>query len=59
MDSQNVDIKISQASAGGSDQVSDNNQIVGSISSEPLERYILDLRTDLRNELKSISTINW
>ena len=59
MDSYNIDTRLNLASAEESSQVSENTQTAGSISSEPLDRYIHELRSDLRNELKAISKISW
>ena len=59
MESYNRDDRKCLASVGDGGKVSDNNQSIGAISSEPLDRYINDLKSHLRNELKSISCIRW
>lgn len=59
MDNYNNDNRMYLASSGNSSQIQENSRDINSISSEPLERYIYELRSDLRNELKGISNIKW
>jgi hypothetical protein len=47
------------ASVGEHSYVGENSQTTGTLSSEPLDKFINELRSDLHNELKGISSINW
>lgn len=59
MDSYNIDNRMSLASAEETKQVNDSCRMTSSISSEPLDRYIHELRNDLQNELRKIASIKW
>ena len=59
MDSYNIDNRLCMASVGEHSSVGENSQTTGTLSSEPLDKFINELRSDLHNELKGISSINW
>lgn len=58
MDSYSID-KMSLASVGDAKQVNESRCTINNISSEPLDRYIHELRNDLQNELRGIASIEW
>lgn len=59
MDSYSINNTINLASTGDNSMVSEKKHTASSVSSEPLDKYINELRSDLRNELKGISSIKW
>lgn len=59
MDLYNNDSRVSLALAKASHLTYENSHAIPSISSEPLDRYINELRSDLKTELKGIANISW